>query len=269
MGGMTFGKDEVLTCIVDVGLKSPKNESLCLGYKTTKYAFVAPAYMTDDGYVLIVKSDGRHYYPMPSGKDLEGYQTAGLLPRPLTSYEIPTIEYVFGYLLWIVVALVIGGALLGRWNWQRRNASLDTEGPPSTDPPALRTKTDRWLAEQAAIELAPGEYVQHQAYGFDRDVSNGLIGASALYAVLTDRRLLFFTARIGAFGPLHEKQTIAQYDRSAFVRVERDAHHVRFVLEDGSAVEFFAEWGERKLSNQRRFLRDVPRLVGESATEGA
>jgi hypothetical protein len=269
MGKMMFGKVETLTCITDVKVTGAKDEPLCLAYKTTKWAFVAPAYLSDDGYVLAVEAGLKTYYPMPEGKRLEEMQASGLLPKPLPTYEIPTIEYVFGYMLWIVIAFTAAAMLIGNKLKQRRHASLETDQPPSAEPPVLRTEVDRWLAEEAAKHLEAGERVQHQAYGYDRDLADGAVGASALYAVLTERRLLIFQARLGAFGPLRENKGTTSFDRNRIERVERFERQVRFVFQDGSTLDFFAEWSERKLSNQRRFLRDVPRLIGGAASQGA
>jgi hypothetical protein len=69
-------------------------------------------------------------------------------------------------------------------------------------------------------------------------------------------------ARVGAFGPLRENRSVQDFPRTDIVRVENQERHLRFVLRDATTLDFFAEWGERHLSNQRRFLRDVPRVLG-------
>jgi hypothetical protein len=58
---------------------------------------------------------------------------------------------------------------------------------------------------------------------------------------------------------------VAEHARPDIVRVTSLERHVRFLFRDGKVLDFFAEWGERHLSNQRRFLRDVPRLLGVQA----
>lgn len=255
-----FGHDERLTCIADAAIKGPKDEELCVAYKTSMYAVVAPAYFRDDGYVLAVKKTMKSYFPMPQGDELAELQTAGLVPKPLPAYQIPIIDYAFGYLLWIVIGGMIVFSILAKWQKSRRHASLSTEQPPSTDAPELLTETDRWLAEEASKHLSPGEHVEHQAYGIDADVFED--ASSAYYVVLTDQRLLFFQT---PFGPAHENKGVTAFDRDSIERVQRDERHVTFVLTDGRTIDFFAEWSERKLSNQRRFLRDVPRLLGAPA----
>jgi hypothetical protein len=164
-----FGKEEKLTCIVDVPLKGPKDEALCVAYKTTMYALFAPAYFHDDGYVLALKGGGNEYYPLPRGAELSTLQASGSLPNPLPPYQIPLLDYAFGYLLWSALALGVGLTYVGDRLKARRHASLQSNLPPSSGQPELRTKTDRWLGQEAAKLLQGGEVVQQQAYGFDRE----------------------------------------------------------------------------------------------------
>ena len=58
-----FGKDETLHSIQEVAAKGPNGEALVLAYKTTTMWFFGPVYMTDDGYVLRLKSDYKKYVP--------------------------------------------------------------------------------------------------------------------------------------------------------------------------------------------------------------
>src|SRR5262245_7382339 len=102
-----FGKEEKLTCIVDVQLMGPKDERLCLAYKTTLYAVFAPAYFHDDGYVLALKNDSHGYYPLPDAAALASLQESGALPKPLPPYHISALDYGFGYLLWIAIGVSI------------------------------------------------------------------------------------------------------------------------------------------------------------------
>jgi hypothetical protein len=262
--GYLFGKEEKLHCIVDVPIKGGKDEELCVAYKTTMYAVFAPAYFRDDGYVLAVKGGGNGYYPCPQGAELAQLQAEGALPDPLPAYRVPMLDYAFGYLLWPALAVGVVVTYAGERLKARRHASLQSKLPPSVGAPELRTKTDRWLSQEAGKLLEGAEQVQQQAYGLDRESTSALGAASirALYVVLTDRRLLVIHARVGAFGPLRENRGVQAYDRTEIVRVESNERHVRFLFRDGKALDFFAEWSERHLSNQRRFLRDVPRLLG-------
>ncbi len=164
-----FGKQEELHCIADIALKDALGAPLCLAYKTTTYDVFAPAYFHDDGYVLAFKAGGNGYYPLPQGADLLRLQASGSLPSPLPAYQIPPLDYAFGYALWGALALAGGLMYLAERLKARRHASLHSNLPPSTSPPELRTKTDRWLAAETAKLLQPGEVVQHQAYGTDRE----------------------------------------------------------------------------------------------------
>jgi hypothetical protein len=262
--GYMFGKEEKLHCIVDVPLKGAKDEALCVAYKTTLYAVFAPAYFRDDGYVLAVKGGGDGYYPMPEGAELATLQASGTLPSPLPPYQIPALDYAFGYLLWGALAVGVGLTYVGERFKARRHASLQSNLPPSTAQPELRTKVDRWLGQEVAKLLQGGEVVQQQAYGLDREANSTLGAASirALYLVLTDRRLFVIHARVGAFGPLCENRGVQSHAREDIVQCDGQERHLRFLLRDGKVLDFFAEWSERHLSNQRRFLRDVPRLLG-------
>ncbi len=105
VGGL-FGKGESIKKIMDLEVKGPKGEDLYLAYKTTGYYFIMGAYMSDDGYVLAVKADFGSYYPLDE-KQIANYQESGLLPKPLPKYEIPLMEWVWGFALWILL-LVIG-----------------------------------------------------------------------------------------------------------------------------------------------------------------
>ena len=268
MGKMMFGRDELVTCITDVELQGAEGEPLCLAYKTTKHALVAPMYLSDDGYVLGVKaSKVTKYYPMPEGQELRELQAEGLIPARLPEYEIPVVEYVFGHFLWIALAIGLGLTWLSLHTKKRRHASLQTSAPPETTPPRVATDLDRWVAEEAEKLLEAGEQLQHQAYGLDREVTSavGAAVSNAAYAVLTNRRLLFIKTRVGAFGPLKDNRGVEEYRREAVSEVFADERHLEFVFHDGSLRHFYVEWSERKLSNQRRFLRDVPRLLSMQA----
>src|SRR6185295_19227686 len=127
-----FGKEEKLHCIVGVPLKGPKDEELCVAYKTTMYAVFAPAYFHDDGYVLALKGGANGYYPLPEGNGLATLQASGDLPNPLPAYQIPALDYAFGYLLWGALVVGVGFTYVGERFKARRHASLQSNLPPST-----------------------------------------------------------------------------------------------------------------------------------------
>ena len=100
-----FGDDESLTTMVDVGVTGSEGEALMLGHKTTTHNFLLPWSMSDDGYVLVRKSDTGQYYEMTEAEIAE-WQQAGLLPNPLPAYEISLFDKVMGHLLWPTLAVI-------------------------------------------------------------------------------------------------------------------------------------------------------------------
>ena len=97
-----FGTKEHLHKIQDLDLKGPNGEALYLGYKYSHHAFIAPYRTTDDGYILGVVGEQR-YYPLNAAL-IERLQAQKRLPVPLPPYELSTLDYLFGYVLWIIVA---------------------------------------------------------------------------------------------------------------------------------------------------------------------
>lgn len=271
MGHYRFGKQEELHCIQPVALRGPKGEALCVGYKTTTTNVFGPVFFHDDGYVLCESGpNAQSYYPMPQGTELSALQTAGELPNPLPAYHLSAGDYLFGFFMWPALAAVVGFYGVAAAFKRRRHASLRSQQPPSIGAPELRTKTDRWLAQEAQKLLVGNETVQQQAYGTSVDMSErDFSGLYAMYLVLTDRRLLLIRCRVGAFGPLRENDGVRSFERTQVAQVDHDERHLRFHLTTGETLDFFAEWSERHLSNQRRFLRDVPRLLGRQPAPSA
>jgi hypothetical protein len=264
MGTLLFGNDETLTCIQHVEVKGPKDEPLCLAYKTTKVFFGAGIYLKDDGYVLRIENDAKHYFPLTADQT-EKLQAASLLPNPLPPYTIPFIEYAFGYSLWIVIVVVAAWSAIAYLRRKRREAE-DAATPTSFGPPTLATPVDRFVDEQVRPLLEVGEAVQHQAYCMN-GVPQGDLGDSklgALYAVLTDRRLVFITTRVGAFGPLLENKGTEVIERRNVAGFSVDDRAIQLGLADGTTRLLWVS-PTRKLSNQRAFLRDVPRILGGAA----
>src|SRR5881396_908943 len=105
---MLFGGEEKIECIQHVEVKGPKDEQLCLAYKTTKLFIGAGVYLRDDGYTLRIEHDPKHYFKVDAA-EIARFQEAGLIPRPLPAYSIPWYEYGIGYSLWIVLLLALVG----------------------------------------------------------------------------------------------------------------------------------------------------------------
>ena len=265
MGALMFGNDESITCIQPVELKGPAGEELCLAYKTTKTFVGAGVWLRDDGYTLRVVQDRKSYIPVDASK-LKQFQAEGLLPTPLPPYSIAWHEYLFGYSLWIVIA-----GMLVFWRLsearKRRRKEEDAATPTSYGPPIIETEADRFVQEQVAPLLVQGERVQHQAYTLDRDVRDAgplrAAKAGARFAVLTNQRLHLIKTRVGAFKIRLENQGVESIDRSGIRGVVVDDIFVILIAHgDGQVLPLFVP-EDRKLSNQRAFLRDVPRILEE------
>jgi hypothetical protein len=260
---MRFGNEEDVTCIAPVAYRGAEGEPLCVAYKTTTVHFVGPVYLRDDGYVLGMR-ERTGYYPMPQGTQLAALQASGDLPNPLPRYQLSLGDYAAGYLTPLVLAALLVASASSAALKRHRHASLGTQQPPLIGAPELRTKTDHWLANEARKLLEGNEVVQQQAYGTNVDLAEP--AAAVLYAqylVLTDRRLLVIRCRVGGpFGPLRENDGVQAVMRADIIQVQHEERRLRFHLGSGETLDFFAEWSERHLSNQRRFLRDVPRLLG-------
>lgn len=109
--GGIFGMQETIHKIEDIPLKGANGEDLYLGYKTSTFFVLAGVYMTDDGYVLGVSGQSNSYYSLPDKEKLAQFQEARLIPQELPPYQIPLIEYLFGYSLWLLIA----GSILYYW----------------------------------------------------------------------------------------------------------------------------------------------------------
>jgi hypothetical protein len=275
MGKARFGKDETVECIVDVPLKGPNGESLCVAHKTSTYWFIAGVYLTDDGHVLKITGE-EAYLSMPTGTALGEFQAAGSLPAPLPGYEIPTQQYLLAYSLWIIMGALVLLNLLYAFGRRAVVALGWSAKPPDTGalsygPPVLKTASDRFVFEQVSKLLLPGESVQHQAYALDRSTASGSLFAAAtargFFAALTSQRLLLIKTRVGAFAPLLENHGVEVIARDDIRDMSSEGDALTFHLHDGS-VRALVVQNTRKLSNQRAFLRDVPRLVAPAPAQG-
>jgi hypothetical protein len=136
-----FGEDQTiheiqpLTIPEDVasaGVLPPEwAEGAQLGYMTTTHWFGAGLYMSQDGYVI--HQPGTDSYWDLDAEGIAELQAMGVLPDPLPAFSPPVIEYVFGYSLWIVIAVLVlwyGGRAL----MKRKPSSRQPE--PADAPPA-------------------------------------------------------------------------------------------------------------------------------------
>ncbi len=98
-----FGTSEYLEKIQDTAIKGDNGEALYLGYKYSHHFFIAPYRMTDDGYILGVVGEQRRYHALDAAL-IARLQAQKLLPTPLPPYNLSLIDYLFGHLLWLIVA---------------------------------------------------------------------------------------------------------------------------------------------------------------------
>ncbi len=104
-GGGLFGKNERVQKIIDLDGKGPNGEEVFLAHKTTSYYFLMGAYLSDDGYVLGIRGKFGSYYPL-NEEQINQYQKSGFLPTPLPKYEIPLMDWVWGFALWIMLLVI-------------------------------------------------------------------------------------------------------------------------------------------------------------------
>jgi len=82
-----------------------EGKTLSLCYKTYTYFLLAGIYTTDE--VVLCDGSKDRYWSLPSNEKIEQFQNANLLPKPIPSYKRPLIDYMFGYSLWILLALMV------------------------------------------------------------------------------------------------------------------------------------------------------------------
>src|SRR5260370_36185671 len=122
---LQFGTDDTIDKIQDL---TGTNYTLCYHYHINY--FIAGVYLANDGYVLTEKPDNKKqtlftdtstkYLPLTKEKTNE-LQQAGLLPKPLPPYSIPTGAYFEGFLLWwillfTIAVLFVSSRILLLWN---------------------------------------------------------------------------------------------------------------------------------------------------------
>ena len=102
----SFGEDDTLHEIAPT--KDPQYK---LGYRTSIYFVIAGCYVKDMGYVLIDTSKSKTYVQLDE-KLIAELQADGTLPNPLPPYKLSLWDYLLGYSLWIIIAVVVGISVL-------------------------------------------------------------------------------------------------------------------------------------------------------------
>lgn len=263
MGGMAFGWDETIDCIQDVELKGAEDEPLCVAHKTSKLFVIAGVYVRDDGYVLRKRDDLHSYYPWPDAQQVATWQGSGSLPTPLPSYSVSVADYLFGYSLWLIIlgSLVVAG--LKRVATRRRQAR-DAAIPVSLGPPQLNTDADRFIAQTVQPMLTQGERLQHQAWALTEP---GAV-THCYYVALTSQRLILFDSKPGAFKPVLEVTGQQEVPRADITEVKESSYELTFTLTEGRSFSFVVPSSEKHFSNQKAFVRDVPRLLSPQRMPG-
>ena len=77
-----FGTVEHTGRIEDVALTTPAGDALYLGHKTSTVYFILGVFVSDDGYVLGLRSNPKHIGDMPPPNMLAEFQKEGKLPDP-------------------------------------------------------------------------------------------------------------------------------------------------------------------------------------------
>ncbi len=106
-----FGTVEHISRLEDVALRTPAGDALYIGHKTSTAYFLLGVFVNDDGYVLGLRSEPKHYVDMPPPAMLAEFQKEGTLPDPLPPYHLGLSDYLWGYSLWLVVVPLLGGYL--------------------------------------------------------------------------------------------------------------------------------------------------------------
>ena len=181
----------------------------------------------------------------------------------MPSYTISKGDYLYGYLLWEILAVMLLFALAKSWRARRYRAVLNTQEPIGTSSPIIETEGDRFIADQLALLLRSRERVSHQAFARSNVVENALIslGGKVHFVALTDERLILIETRAALFGVRLENHGVESIDRAAVAGVQLGANGVlRILLKEGEPRILAIDPKQRRFSNQVAFLRDLPRL---------
>lgn len=256
MGGLAFGWDDSIDCITPVKLKGDDGAALCLAHKTSKLFVGAGVWVRDDGYVLRREGDAHVFYPWPDAATVKAWQSEQLLPDPLPSYSVSIADYLVGYSLWIILIAMLVVSQVKRVLTRRRQAQ-DALTPVSFGPPKQDTEQDRFIAQTVGALLEPGETLQHQAVatpGADDRIN-------VWFAALTSHRLVLVRTERTPFKPALTNKGVEFINRSQVTGATEMNWEITFTLEGGNTFVLCVPPKETGFSNQRAFIRDVPRIL--------
>ena len=149
-----------------------------------------------------------------------------------------------------------GWAVLQRLLTRRRQAR-DSLIPISYGPPKVETEGDKFIATTVGAMLKPGETLQHQAFAV-RDVEET---SHVYFAALTSTRLILISSKRKFRGLVFENGGVEEVARGSIANVTENAYVLTFTLTSGGQFPLVVPKNEKEFSNQRAFVRDVPRML--------
>ena len=246
-----FGTQEHLRPIQDVAIKGPQGEALYLGFKYSFRSFIAPYSLTDDGYILGVK--GRDsYLPLDAAK-IRQFQSAGLLPSPLPPYRLAWPDYVIGYLLWEIGAVLLVMVIVARRR-QRRRQRAETYFNAAVD-----------QSQEGEVDLAIASYTK--AFETDPKFALALVNRGVLRAQRGefDPAIADFTKAM-KLGP-KDISALAYLNRGNAYRSKADFRHAitdlsQAVMLSKSAEAYFSRANAfATVGDQARAIVDYTRVL--------
>lgn len=236
----------------------------CLGYRYSVDWAGVPYGLTDHGYVFTT-NQGKQYVSL-SEQEIETFQSAGILPKPLPPYEIPLGWRIGAYSAHALVTIIVLFAAFKLW--QRRRLKRDLGSTEiTTSGPTYARKGDRAISEAIREHLDPGELVSHQALAYDRkpDSIGSSIRGNRHFAALTNKRLILVSSKIGMFGWFQGKPWLTTIERPQIARVDADGEQLVVHRRDGTNEPLLVPLNVMSYSNQRAFLLDLPRVLPDRA----
>jgi hypothetical protein len=109
-----FGRDESLYFVQDIDATGPQGEDLQLSRLVVRNSFLLPYMVSDGGLVITVRGVRDSYIPLPDDSIIHQNQLSGLLPDPLPSSDLTTMDKIFGYSLWEALFAILAWSGLKR-----------------------------------------------------------------------------------------------------------------------------------------------------------
>ena len=116
-GKLLFGDEDHLRFVADIKMPGPQGQHMELSRRVTYKSFLLPYRVVDNGFVITEKGKHDKYYPMPAEILVAAAQSQGLMPKPLPEWHFSLLDYVIGYILWIMIlGIVLGGIVQRAWH---------------------------------------------------------------------------------------------------------------------------------------------------------